>query len=57
MIIIVVITSWDYYKDYYKEMMHIKQLAWGTWLAKSVEHATVNLRVMSLSPMLGEEFT
>ena len=28
-----------------------------TWLAWSVEHGTLDLRVMSLSPMLGEEIT
>ena len=29
----------------------------GTWLAQSLEHATLDLRVVSLSPMLGVEIT
>ena len=29
----------------------------GTWLAQSVEHATLDLWVMSLSPTLGVEIT
>ena len=29
----------------------------GTWLAQSVEHLTLDLGVMSLSPMLGAELT
>ena len=29
----------------------------GTWLAQLVEHTTLDLRVMGLSPMLGKEFT
>lgn len=28
---------------------------WGTWLAQSVEHAALDLEVMSSSPMLGIE--
>ena len=28
----------------------------GAWLAQPVEHATLDLRVVSLSPMLGIEF-
>ena len=30
---------------------------WGAWLALSEEHATLDLRIMSLSPMLGVEIT
>ena len=30
---------------------------WGTWLAQTVEHVTLDLKVMSLSPMLGVEIT
>lgn len=30
---------------------------WGTWLAKLVEHGTLELGVMSLSLMLGIEIT
>ena len=30
---------------------------WGTWLAQSVEHRTLDLRVMSSSLMLGIELT
>ena len=30
---------------------------WGTWLPQSVEHGTVDLRVVSLSPMLDVEIT
>ena len=29
----------------------------GVWLAQLVEHATLNLGVVSLSPMLGIEMT
>jgi len=29
----------------------------GTWLARLVEHATLDLRVVSSSPMLGKELT
>ena len=29
--------------------------AWGTWLAQSAEHVTLDLRVMSSSPTLGME--
>ena len=28
-------------------------VVWGTWLAQLVEHVTVDLRIMSLSPTLG----
>ena len=28
---------------------------WGTWLAQSIEHETLDLRVVSLSPVLGVE--
>ena len=28
---------------------------WGTWLAQSMKHETLDLGVMSLSPMLGIE--
>ena len=30
---------------------------WGTWLAQLVEHMTLDLGVVSLSPMLGVELT
>ena len=30
---------------------------WGTWLAQLEDRATLDLRVMSLSPMLGVEIT
>uniref|UniRef100_A0A7N5JXH0 Uncharacterized protein n=1 Tax=Ailuropoda melanoleuca TaxID=9646 RepID=A0A7N5JXH0_AILME len=30
---------------------------WGAWLPQSGEHATLDLRVVSLSPMLGVEMT
>ena len=30
---------------------------WDTWLAQLVEHATLDLRVVSLSPVLGIELT
>ena len=30
---------------------------WGAWLAQSLEHATLDLRVMSSSPMLVIEVT
>ena len=29
----------------------------GAWLAQSVQHSTLDLRVVSSSPMLGREFT
>lgn len=32
-------------------------IAWGTWLAQEVEHVTLELRVLSLSPMLDMETT
>ena len=32
-------------------------IGWGTWLAQSVEHAILYLRVLSLSPVLGIEIT
>ena len=28
---------------------------WGAWLAQSEEHVTLDLRIMSSSPMLGIE--
>ena len=34
-----------------------KGINWGIWLAQSVEHATLDLRVVSLSPTLGMEIT
>ena len=37
--------------------IHIKRQSWGAWLAQSVERATLDLRVVSLSPTLGEEIT
>ena len=30
---------------------------WGGWLAQSVEHVTLDVGVISLSPTLGVEFT
>ena len=30
---------------------------WGIWLAQLEEHATLNLRVMSWSPILGVKVT
>ena len=30
---------------------------WGAWLAQSVKHVTLDLRVVSSSPMLGIELT
>ena len=30
---------------------------WDAWLAQSVEHATLDLRVVSLGPTCGVEFT
>ena len=35
----------------------IKTQSWGTWLALSVEHVTLDLGVLSSSPMLGIELT
>ena len=32
-----------------------KKLSWGTWAAQLVEHAVLDLGVVSLSPMLGME--
>ena len=34
-----------------------KNIKMGTWLAPLVEHVILGLRVVSLSPMLGVEFT
>ena len=34
-----------------------KLQSWGAWLAHSVQHVTLDLRVMSSSPMLGVEPT
>ena len=33
------------------------QIVRGTWLAQLVEHATLDLRVVGLSPTLGVEIT
>lgn len=38
-------------------IVKMKRKPWGTRLAQSVEHATVDLRVVSLSPALGVEMT
>jgi len=35
----------------------LKNLSRGTWLAQSAEHATLDLTVLSSSPMLGVEIT
>ena len=32
-------------------------MMWGCWLAQTVEHVTLDLRVVSLSPTLRVEFT
>lgn len=32
-----------------------KHKNWGAWLAESVEHVTLDLGVLSASPMLGAE--
>ena len=34
----------------------IQNYHWGTWLAQSVEHETLNLRVVGSSPTLGDYF-
>ena len=34
----------------------VKCVSRGTYLAQSVEHAILDLRVMSLSPMLGVDY-
>ena len=39
---------WEYIK---------KIIWWGTWLAQSEEHMSLDLRVVSSSPMLGVEIT
>jgi len=41
------------------ESMENLELIWkgGTWLAQSVDHAALDPRVVSLSPMLGVEIT
>ena len=36
---------------------NVKKPNWGAWLAQSVERGTLDLRVVSLSPMLGIEIT
>ena len=33
------------------------ELDWGTWLAQSVEHVTLDLRVVSSCPTLGVKIT
>ena len=35
----------------------LQKYSWGTWLAQLVKHATPDLGVVSLSPMLGVEMT
>lgn len=46
-------------KNYWDSIHQIlfRNLDRGTWLALSVEHATLDIRVMSLSPMLVLEIT
>ena len=36
---------------------HFKRSRWGAWLAQLVEHVTLDLGVVSSSPMLGGEMT
>ena len=40
---------------YYSAVHTQKMLLKNTWLAQSLEHATLDLRVMSSHPMLGLE--
>jgi len=49
----------DFYIENMGESMENLELIWkgGTWLAQSVDHATLDLKVMSLSPTLGVEPT
>ena len=39
------------------EVNSLKSDLGGTWLAQSVEHVTLGLGVVSLSPILGVEIT
>ena len=39
------------------QQAHHKESKGGTWLAPSMEHATLDLRVVCLSPTLGIEIT
>ena len=34
----------------------MKKILWGAWLAQLVKHATIDLRVVNSSPMLGMEY-
>jgi len=49
--------------DCYMQMLYTNlvvttnQKPWGTWLTQLVEHASLDHRVLSSSPMLGTEIT
>jgi len=44
-------------KENKKQMEQIKNKYQGTWLAQSVQHVTLDLGVVNLSPTLGIEVT
>ena len=43
--------------EYGRQKNKNKQIKQGAWMAQSVEHVTLCLRVISLSPMLGIKIT
>ena len=45
------------YTDFVNLSQDIENYPRGTWLAQSVEHTTLDLRVISLSPTLAVEIT
>ena len=47
----------DLGSDYMDISICKNSLNHGAWLAQSVEHVTLDLRVISLDPMLGVEIT
>lgn len=39
---------------HFSDLFH-NQTSWSAWFAPSVEHVTLDLRIVSLSPMFGVE--
>lgn len=48
---------WLFISEVYVTFLNLKRKREGTWQAQAVEHATLDLRVLSLSPRLGIEIT
>lgn len=46
---------WSTYAKLFTKLKHSSY--WGTWLAQSLEHVTLSLRVVSSNPTLGIEIT